>query len=91
VYGVDHGVSFSVEPKLRTLLWQWAGQPLPEAEIDRLTQLYQALRGPLGERLHELLTTREVRRTVRRVELLLRNAIHPEPSGDWPALPWPPV
>ncbi len=39
VYGVDHGVTFSVEPKLRTLLWQWAGQPLPEAEVDRLREV----------------------------------------------------
>ena len=29
VYGVDHGICFSVEPKLRTLLWRWAGKPLP--------------------------------------------------------------
>jgi uncharacterized repeat protein (TIGR03843 family) len=91
VYGIDHGVTFSVEPKLRTLLWQWAGQPIPDAELDRLTALHSELCGALGERLHELLTTREVRRTVRRVEQLLLSATHPEPSGDWPALPWPPV
>lgn len=91
VYGIDHGVTFSAEPKLRTLLWQWAGQPLPEAELERLSALHAQLCGSLGERLHELLTTREVRRTIRRVEQLLRGATHPEPSGDWPALPWPPV
>jgi hypothetical protein len=91
IYGVDHGVSFAVEPKLRTLLWQWAGQPLPESELDTLAQLRDRLDHALGERLHELLTTREVRRTVRRVDLLLRNGKHPEPSGDWPAIPWPPM
>ncbi len=89
VFGIDHGVTFSVDPKLRTLLWQWAGQDLPEADLDRLTELRARLDEDLGERLHELLTTREVRRTIRRVDQLLRSAKHPEPSGDWPAVPWP--
>ncbi len=30
VYGVDHGICFSADPKLRTLLWRWAGQPLTD-------------------------------------------------------------
>jgi uncharacterized repeat protein (TIGR03843 family) len=91
VYGVDHGVTFSVDPKLRTLLWQWAGQRLPDAEIETLREVRGHLDGALGDRLHELLTTREVRRTIRRVDQLLRNGKHPEPSGDWPAIPWPPM
>jgi uncharacterized repeat protein (TIGR03843 family) len=91
VYGVDHGVSFAVEPKLRTLLWQWAGQPLPEDQLETLRELRAHLDDALGARLYELLTTREVRRTVRRVDQLLRNGKHPEPSGDWPAIPWPPM
>ena len=91
VYGVDHGVSFAVEPKLRTLLWQWAGQPLPEDQLETLHELRAHLDDALGARLYELLTTREVRRTVRRVDQLLRNGKHPEPSGDWPAIPWPPM
>jgi uncharacterized repeat protein (TIGR03843 family) len=91
VYGVDHGVSFAVEPKLRTLLWQWAGQALPDAEVETLTELRAQLDADLGARLYELLTTREVRRTVRRVDQLLRNGKHPQPSGDWPAIPWPPM
>jgi hypothetical protein len=48
------------------------------------------LRGELGEQLHTHLTRREVRRTQQRVDTLLRTKLHPEPSGDWPALPWPP-
>jgi hypothetical protein len=91
VYGVDHGVTFAVEPKLRTLLWQWAGQKLPDLELETLTAVREHLDHTLGERLHELLTTREVRRTVRRIDQLLRNGKHPEPSGEWPAIPWPPM
>jgi hypothetical protein len=89
-YGVDHGICFSVEPKLRTLLWRWAGRPIPLASLEVLERLAEDLRGELGEELHEHLTRREVRRTQQRVAELLRTKLHPAPSGDWPALPWPP-
>jgi hypothetical protein len=90
VYGVDHGICFSVDPKLRTLLWRWAGQPLPAEALEVLEKLTGDLMGDLGEQLHEHLTRREVRRTQQRVAELLRTGRHPQPSGDWPALPWPP-
>jgi hypothetical protein len=90
IYGIDHGVTFNVDEKLRTVLWQWAGEPLTEDAIDMLVALRADLDGALGERLQQLLTTREVRRTRRRVDRLLGAAIHPQPSGDWPAVPWPP-
>jgi uncharacterized repeat protein (TIGR03843 family) len=90
VHGVDHGICFSVEPKLRTLLWRWAGRPLPDEAVAVLEKLRADLLGDLGEALHEHLTRREVRRTQQRVAELLRTGRHPEPSGDWPALPWPP-
>jgi uncharacterized repeat protein (TIGR03843 family) len=90
VYGVDHGICFSPDPKLRTLLWRWAGKPLPLEALAVLERLAEDLRGDLGEALHEHLTRREVRCTQQRVAELLRTQLHPEPSGDWPALPWPP-
>ena len=90
VYGVDHGICFSVDPKLRTLLWRWAGQPLPAEAVEVLEKLTGDLMGDLGDQLHEHLTRREVRRTQQRVAELLRTGRHPQPSGDWPALPWPP-
>lgn len=90
IYGIDHGVTFNVEDKLRTVLWQWAGDALTEEAIEVLIALRADIDGALGERLTELLTTREVRRTRRRIDRLLSSAIHPEPSGDWPAVPWPP-
>ena len=90
VYGVDHGICFSADPKLRTLLWRWAGKPLPVEALAVLERLAEDLRGDLGEQLHEHLTRREVRRTEQRVAELLRTQLHPQPSGDWPALPWPP-
>ena len=90
VYGVDHGICFSADPKLRTLLWRWAGKPLTAEAVMVLERLGEQLRGDLGEQLHEHLTRREVRRTEQRVAELLRTGRHPEPSGEWPALPWPP-
>jgi uncharacterized repeat protein (TIGR03843 family) len=91
VYGVDHGVSFHVEDKLRTVLWQWAGNRLPREIVADLEALRAQFEVDLGERLHELLTTREVRRAIRRVDRLLATGRHPEPSGDWPPVPWPPM
>jgi uncharacterized repeat protein (TIGR03843 family) len=90
VYGVDHGVCFSNEDKLRTLLWQWRGLPLTDEAVEVLSRLRAELEGPLGDQLHDHLTRREVRRTIARVDRLLTTGLHPEPSEDWPAIPWPP-
>lgn len=92
VYGVDHGVCFSVDTKLRTVLWQWKGRPLSREAVAVLMHLDQELeRGRLGRRLRELLTAAEVEATWNRVRRLLDTGIHPYPSGDWPAIPWPPI
>ncbi|WP_282693708.1 SCO1664 family protein [Streptomyces sp. CC208A] len=93
LYGIDHGVSFHVEDKLRTLLWGWAGQELPEEATAVLTALSGALApgAPLATRLGELLTAAEVSAVRGRVAALLASGLHPEPSGQWPPIPWPPV
>ena len=91
VYGVDHGVSFHVEDKLRTVLWQWAGARLTAPALEVLGRLRAGLDGEVGERLGELLTRREVRQTRLRIDRLLATRRHPEPSGEWPPVPWPPI
>ncbi|MEV6294025.1 SCO1664 family protein [Streptomyces sp. NPDC051896] len=91
LYGIDHGVTFNVENKLRTLLWGWAGEPLTTEAVDVLGGLHGALDGPLGERLTVLITAAEIDATRARVEALLSTGVHPEPNGEWPAIPWPPV
>jgi uncharacterized repeat protein (TIGR03843 family) len=91
VYGVDHGVTFNVEDKLRTVLWQWAGARLPGSTCEVLKRLRADLDGGLGARLAELLTRREVWRTKSRIDRLLASGRHPEPTGDWPPVPWPPI
>ncbi len=90
VQGVDHGICFSAEDKLRTLLWQWRGDRLSEEAMAALTALRAELEGCLGEALTSLLTGTEVRATVARVDRLLRTGRHPQPSDQWPAIPWPP-
>lgn len=90
VYGVDHGVSFHAQDKLRTVLWSWAGDPLPDDAVEALSELRAELEGPLEAALAALLTRREVSAVKRRVDRLLARRRYPEPSGDWPAVPWPP-
>ncbi|TPQ18192.1 SCO1664 family protein [Streptomyces sporangiiformans] len=91
LYGIDHGVTFNAENKLRTLLWGWAGEKLTPEALDALGRLRQALDGALGLRLGELITAAELDATRARVTDLLTTGRHPEPSGEWPAIPWPPV
>ena len=67
VYGVDHGVCFSVTPKLRTVLWAWRGEPLLPDEVAGLERIREALEGDLGRELRSLLSKAEVRATIRRV------------------------
>ena len=92
LWAIDHGVSLSAEPKLRTVLWGWAGERLPEAELERLERLLDVLATPEGtERLGALLPEHDVAALVARVDRLLRVGIHPHPSPGWPAVPWPPL
>jgi len=91
VYGVDHGVCFHVDPKLRTLLWGWAGTPLPEEFVDELSALRASLAGTLPETLATYITPAEIGALVVRVDRLLTSGSYPEPDYDWPPLPWPPI
>jgi uncharacterized repeat protein (TIGR03843 family) len=91
IFGVDHGVSFHVENKLRTVLWGWTGRPLTEETVTTLTELGAKLAGGLGELLEEHLTVSEVQHVRLRVKRLLRAGRFPRPPQDWPAVPWPPM
>jgi uncharacterized repeat protein (TIGR03843 family) len=93
LFGVDHGVTFSEQPKLRTVLWGWQGEPFEPAEREPLERLQEALHGgvaPLPRALAALLDRAEIAATRRRVAALLRSGRFPRPRNDWPAVPWPP-
>ncbi|MEV8423026.1 SCO1664 family protein [Streptomyces niveus] len=93
LYAIDHGVTFNVDDKLRTLLWGWAGEPLPDEAVTVLDRLAGELAEgtPLATRLAELITPAETDAVRTRVQELRRTGLHPKPSGQWPAIPWPPV
>jgi uncharacterized repeat protein (TIGR03843 family) len=91
-YGVDHGVTFHVEPKLRTVLWGWADEPLHSEEVEAVAVLAADLSdpaGPLPASLHGLLHPSETGALRDRCERLLSSGRMPLPSQEWPAIPWP--
>jgi uncharacterized repeat protein (TIGR03843 family) len=85
--GVDHGVSFHVESKLRTVLWGWIGEPLSVDETAAVGSVAQDI--GLRTTLEGLLTPAEVTAFQGRVSHLLATGVFPEPSPEWPAIPWP--
>lgn len=94
LWGFDHGVACHAEPKLRTVLWGWVGQPLPRAELARLEALSGRLstRGsPVSRTLESLLSPAEVDAVGRRIAHLLTTGRFPEPNSRGPAVPWPPL
>jgi uncharacterized repeat protein (TIGR03843 family) len=94
LWGFDHGVSCHAEPKLRTVLWGWVGQPLPEPDLARLEGLAGWLRNPmspLSQTLETLLSPAEVNALGARIAGLLATGRFPQPNSRGPAVPWPPL
>jgi uncharacterized repeat protein (TIGR03843 family) len=93
VYGVDHGICLHREDKLRTVLWGWVGEPLPEDIADGLRRLRASLSAgnaaDLAETLNDHITRAEVKALRSRVSRLLEANELPSPSGGWPPIPWP--
>lgn len=89
VLGCDHGVTFHEEDKLRTVLWQWAGQPFTDHEMAELTALYARLSNRDSE-IVDLITESEYEALLIRLNKLTATKKFPLPSEDWPAVPWPP-
>ena len=86
VFGVDHGISFHTDHKLRTLLWGWAGSELTDREVAAVTRA----RDEAPAQLTELLDSYEIDAFVNRANALLRRRRLPRPRGSSPAIPWPP-
>jgi uncharacterized repeat protein (TIGR03843 family) len=91
IWLIDHGVCFSEEPKLRTVVWDFVDQPVPEDLAADVARVAASLRsGPVRRDLLGLLTRDEVDATADRAEGLARSGCFPPPSGQRP-YPWPPV
>ncbi len=84
LFGIDHGVTFHEEPKLRTVLWGKAADAIP-------ADILHAVEEAVGsfEALGQWLTRSEVAATRRRARDLVDAGRFPVPAGQWPALPWP--
>lgn len=92
LWGIDHGLTFHDEPKLRTVLWEWMGEEIPD-ELHRgvrhLADLLDCGEPPLPE-LSSLLLPVEIRALRRRIREITVHGVFPEPDPFGPALPWPP-
>jgi hypothetical protein len=89
LYVCDHGVTFHEDDKLRTVLWQWAGEALNDDEVKVLRSLLQSVLIDCPE-LRTLITEIEFEALISRIERLIDEGKFPEPREDWPHIPWPP-
>jgi uncharacterized repeat protein (TIGR03843 family) len=88
-HGVDHGLTFHAEHKLRTVLWGWLGDDLTADELAGIHRVRTLLDGDLGDTLAPLLTSAELAALADRCDRLHRAGRFPEPQGSMPAVPWP--
>ena len=90
LYGCDHGVTFHEDDKLRTVLWQWAGEPFTEVEKGLLLSARKFFTDSKLEIIKSLISDEEIAATVARIDRALIEGAFTLPSPDWPAVPWPP-
>ena len=90
---IDHGICFHSEDKLRTVIWDFAGQPIPQSLItDLRTFLHELAPGSeLSKVLQSLLNQQEVDALARRTERLLALQCFPDPEPEQRSFPWPPI
>ena len=84
LYAIDNALTFHVEPKLRTVIWDFAGETIPDALLEDVRRI--AL--DLPSELTELLESTEIDALLERARAILATAVFPQPSGDHP-FPWP--
>ena len=93
LFAIDHGLCFHEEDKLRTVLWDFAGKPVPEELLADLAALRAKLfeTGDLPSALEAYLTQAEIEALRSRLEGLLANPIFPYPPEQRRAFPYPPI
>lgn len=91
MFAIDHGVCFAVEPKLRTVIWDFVDEPIPPDLMADLRRLASALAdGALREKLGGLVEPREMEATGARLDDLTAGGVFPGPGPGRP-YPWPVV
>jgi hypothetical protein len=93
LWGIDHGLTFHTTPKLRTVVWEFAGQPVSRdllAPVQELQQQFSSPQAPLHQTLEKMLSLAEFSALNRRIKQLLDCKTYPTP-GPGPNYPWPPI
>lgn len=88
IFGIDHGVCFHEEPKLRTVLWGWIDAQISPDLLRNLTDLRAQL-GDFHPQIDPLLSETESSELRGRIAELVHTEVFPRPSAQWPAIPWP--
>ena len=88
LFGCDHGVSFHSQNKLRTVIWQFAGEKFTTEEMALLERTREVDFNGVFE---NYLTDIEISAFSDRINTLIASGTFPLPSDEWPAIPWPPV
>jgi hypothetical protein len=94
IWGIDHGITFHSAPKLRTVIWDFAGQPIPEAlitDLERTCQQAEDEASAYSQSMHGLISDREYTALQKRINTLLKTKRYPQPGPSGPNYPWPPV
>jgi len=90
IVGIDHGLTFHPAWKLRTVIWDFAGEAIPSALADDVCRVSaDAIDGPLGRRLADLLSPPELAAFGIRAADVIREGHFPEPEPGYHAVPWP--
>jgi uncharacterized repeat protein (TIGR03843 family) len=90
IHGIDHGICFAAESKLRTVLWGWRGERITDSERADIERLCTALDDQLGDHLADLLSDREIEALRARAQRLLADGCLPLPDPYRHVIPWPP-
>jgi hypothetical protein len=92
IHVVDHGVCFAEEPKLRTVIWDFAGEAISDEVRPDLRRLAEDARsGPLRAQLAGLLDVGELDALAVRAAALATSEALPAPDADRRPFPWPPI
>jgi len=88
---IDHGICFHQEPKLRTVIWDFIGEPIPENILADVRNLGKAVRkkGELREKLQDLLLPGELSALSARIEGIVSHPIFPQPAENFRPFPYP--
>jgi hypothetical protein len=92
IWGIDHGLTFNVMPKLRTVIWDFSGEAIPKKLVADLYNFKKQLEGntDLRQSLSRLITVNETTALEKRLKIILRRPIFPMWSGSYHSIPWPP-